>query len=296
MREPRNTTIELIDGDESHLEALRDLFRESNESPYALPVVAREKCFGTGLAGSPDVRLAISRNRLVGASVRCGSSVRILAVARSFRRQGIGTMLLADAADRGRSAGVAELIAGSEPGNYLVPGVSLADSGTLQFFRRRGYREHPEPAVDMRVDLDAHFHRGSEGCPEISRASGEERDRILDFVATAFGQAWALETSRAFEPEPPRVFLWKEEGEILGFSAHDANNRGLGFFGPEGVAGMARRRGIGTALLRASLSDLLALGYPSVVIPWVASVDYYQRSCGATISARFARFHKPLDP
>ncbi len=88
------------------------------------------------------------------------------------------------------------------------------------------------------------------------------------------------------------IFYAEDAGEIAGFSTHEANNRGLGFFGPTGVAEKFRGRGFGRRLLLASLADLRRLGYHRVVIPWTDAIEYYRKSCGARIDQRFVILRK----
>ena len=90
------------------------------------------------------------------------------------------------------------------------------------------------------------------------------------------------------------MFVALRYREILGFSAHEANNRGLGTFGPTGVAPSARGQGIGRLLLLESLRDLRELGYESAIIPWTDSVEFYQRSCGAKVEETYALMRKSL--
>src|SRR5437660_1434810 len=80
------------------------------------------------------------------------------------------------------------------------------------------------------------------------RATHARRDEILTFIEREFGRIWRFEVTPAFERASPPLFLTEEEGTITGFAAHDVNNRGLGFFGPTGVAQTMRGRGLGRTL------------------------------------------------
>ena len=126
----------------------------------------------------------------------------------------------------------------------------------------------------------------------IERAS--EPEALLAFVESTFGSIWRFEVSRAMEANPATAFVALRDREILGFSAHEANNRGLGTFGPTGVAPSARGQGIGRRLLLESLRDLRELGYESAIIPWTDSVEFYQRSCGAKVEETYALMRKSL--
>jgi GNAT superfamily N-acetyltransferase len=119
------------------------------------------------------------------------------------------------------------------------------------------------------------------------RATRETRERVLAFIENEFGRIWRFEAARAFENDPATMFYVEVDGEIAGFAAHDANNRGLGFFGPTGVARAHRGRGLGGRLLKASLADLGRLGYERAIIAWTDAIDFYRKACGATVADRF---------
>lgn len=105
---------------------------------------------------------------------------------------------------------------------------------------------------------------------------------MLQFVEREFGPIWRFEASRA-----ETIFHVEVDGEIAGFATHEANNRGLGFFGPTGVDQRFRGRGLGRELLLASLGDLARRGFREVVIPWTDALDFYRKSCGAEVAHKF---------
>jgi ribosomal protein S18 acetylase RimI-like enzyme len=246
------------------LPRLRELFAHANDAPYDLVTVAEEKCFGDGVAGAPVTTIF---GDFLGASVTCGKYMRILAVHREHRRLGIGTELLRDAFARGAR------VVGAEAGNYFTPGVRLASA---DFFVKRG-RKTAETQNLIAVTPSV-----SEG---PGRAGGATRDRVLAFIKREFGNIWHFEASRT-----EALHYIEHEGEIAGFAAHSANNKGLGFFGPTGVARHLRGRGYGRQLLLASLADMRAKGYEHAIIAWTDALDFYAKACGATIHERFATF------
>lgn len=262
---------------QNDLPRIVELFANSNDAPYDLVRVAEEKCFGAGVNGDSDVRVF---GDVAGVSVTCGKSLRILAVDRDQRRRGIGSALLADAESRG-----ARIVA-AEAGNYFIPGVVASDT-TTGFFIKRGYQE-----IARTQNLIADVRSGQQ---EAIRATPATRDRVLNFIEKEFGRIWRFEASRAFENDPPTIFYAEVDGEIAGFAAHEANNRGLGFFGPTGVAKKHRGRGLGAQLLHASLIDLHRLGYPRAIIPWTDAIDFYRKACGATVADHFVTLARVID-
>ena len=257
------------------LPRLTALFANANDAPYDLGVVAAEKCFGAGVSGDPVVRVF---GDFAGVSVTCAKSLRILAVDREQRRQGIGTALLRDAESRG-----ARIVA-AEAGNYFTPGVVMSDTVTIDFFTKRGYRETANTYNLVADKLPTKIP------PDVIRATNKTRDRLLAFIEKEFGRIWRFEASNAGD----NLFYVEVDGTIAGFAAHEANNRGLGFFGPTGVARAHRGRGLGASLLRASLADLRRLGYPRAIIPWTDALEFYRKACGATVAAEFVTLARTL--
>jgi GNAT superfamily N-acetyltransferase len=265
------------------LPALRALFARANDEPYELAAVVEEKCFGPGVAGAPVVRVLgeLDGDELEGAVVTCGKYVRILIVDREARRRGIGTALLADADARGAS------VIAAEPGNYFTPGIS--DVGSQSFIRARGYAEKA-----FTWNLEAALGDRSRRLDDSTRRpSHDEAARVLGFIEREFGRIWRFEAAKAFDTEIPQIFVTEEGDAVTGFAAHDVNNRGLGFFGPTGVAGTMRGRGLGCQLLLASLADLRSLGFARAVIPWTDALAFYSKCAGAEPAHRFIAFEKP---
>lgn len=214
-----------------------------------------------------------------GVSVTCGKALRILAVDRDQRRRGIGSALLLDAESRGVQ------IVAAEAGNYFTPGVSLSDTTTVEFFMHREYREIARTQNLVTTNLPIEIPQG------VLRATQANRERVLDFIEKEFGRIWRFEASNAID----NLFFVEIDGDVAGFAAHDANNRGLGFFGPTGVARAHRGRGLGARLLQASLSDLRRLGHERVVIPWTDAIDFYRKACGATVAEQFVSLARVID-
>ena len=253
------------------LPAIRDLLVRANETPYDIARVAEEKVFGVGFHGPPEVRVFDDGGSIAGVAVMCGRALRLIGVDPARRCRGVGRALLPPTAH----------VAFAEPANYFTPGVVESDEATRRFFIANGFVESR-----WTFNLDA-SDLPVEAPPGVVRASAGHRDRILEFIAREFGRIWRFEVSRAFDNDPVTLFVAEQQGKIAGFAAHDVNNRGLGFFGPTGVAKTLRGRGYGRLLLTASLADLRRLGYARAVIPWTDAVDFYRKSCGATVTARF---------
>jgi GNAT superfamily N-acetyltransferase len=250
--------VVIRDASPSDLPLIREILTRSSDAPYDIAPVLEEKCFGAGASGPPRVRVYGD----AGIAVSCGKYLRLLAVVPERRREGIGSALLLDS---GAS------VIGAEPGNYFLPGVLERDAG---FFIRHGYAE-------TAVTWNLHADLWSAGDP--ARVPGPVLETpidqaLLDFVRQEFGNTWAFEVSRAaagcYVPD-------------VAFAVIEANNRGLGTFGPTGVASAHRGKGHGRTVLLAALAALARRGYTRAIIPWTDALDFYRRSCGAEPAHRF---------
>ena len=115
----------------------------------------------------------------------------------------------------------------------------------------------------------------------IRRAQPFELTAVRAFVSTNFSQSWADEISMGFARQPISVFIATIERKLVGFAAYECTRRG--FFGPTGVIQAAQGKGIGKALLLASLWALREMGYVYAIIGAAGPVRFYQKTVGAII-------------
>ncbi|MGH9970836.1 MAG: GNAT family N-acetyltransferase [Pyrinomonadaceae bacterium] len=115
----------------------------------------------------------------------------------------------------------------------------------------------------------------------IRRAQPFEISKIRSFVEENFSAAWADEISVGFANKPVSIYIADFEKQIVGFAAYECTRKT--FFGPTGVAAKAQGRGIGTALLIASLWGLRELGYVYGIIGGVGPIEFYDKAVGAVV-------------
>jgi GNAT superfamily N-acetyltransferase len=115
----------------------------------------------------------------------------------------------------------------------------------------------------------------------IRRAQPFEISRVRAFVEKNFSLAWADEISVAFANKPVSLFIAITEKQVVGFAAYECTRRS--FFGPTGVSDAMQGKGIGTALLLASLWGLRDLGYVYGIIGAAGPVEFYERAVGAVV-------------
>src|SRR5690606_28526982 len=195
------------------------------------------------------------------------------------------------------SRGATSIRVGESFPNYLTPGVDVRYTAALGFFAARGYAPFAE-AVNLEVDLDQwHSNRTStRSLPagiEIRCATRVDTPAIAELISTHWPPWWG-EVSQALTNEPATLFLAWQGETLLGFAAHDANNRSTGWFGPMGTVPEARGQGIGAALLYAALNEMHTCGHRRATIPWVGPIEFYERHAGAKLTRTFQRFQKSL--
>ena len=115
----------------------------------------------------------------------------------------------------------------------------------------------------------------------IRRAQPFEISHVRRFVSENFSPKWADEISVGFARQPISIFIATMNHELAGFAAYECTRRS--FFGPTGVLESARGRGIGKALLLASLWALREMGYVYAIIGAAGPVRFYQKTVGAII-------------
>lgn len=106
-----------------------------------------------------------------------------------------------------------------------------------------------------------------------------ELSRVRRFIARHFSESWADEAQAGFARMPITCWIAVREKRVIGFACVDATARG--FFGPTGVDPAERGRGVGGALLIASLHSLRAMGYAYGIIGAAGPVDFYVKTVNA---------------
>jgi GNAT superfamily N-acetyltransferase len=115
----------------------------------------------------------------------------------------------------------------------------------------------------------------------IRRARPFEITPVREFIGKNFSVAWADEVSVGFANKPVTVVIATRDGRVIGFAGYECTRKA--FFGPAGVAADERGRGVGTALLIASLWGLRELGYVYGIIGGAGPVEFYERAVGAIV-------------
>lgn len=115
----------------------------------------------------------------------------------------------------------------------------------------------------------------------VRRANPFEITPVMEFVEQEFSIEWADEISVGFANQPVSVYIAISDGEVMGFSAYECTRRN--YFGPTGVLEEMRGRGVGKALVLASLWGLREMGYVYGIIGGVGPVEFYEKIVGAIV-------------
>ena len=292
--------------DREDLAAVRPLIEAAY--PYdRVGVVAEEKLLGANGSRAGTTLVAWDGGDPAGVIAMAGRWIKVFAVDPQKRGAGVGKRLLDLAGTWVRTrGGGGRLRLMDHPGNYLSPGLDVRETAGRAWLEHQRFRVCNEN-VNLRVPLEGNprvseeraaalDERAARAGYEIRRAGKAERELLLNVCAEAFAPAWAFELGRAFELEPPAVFAafatrGPASGQPVAFAAHDANNGGLGWFGPAGTLTAHRGHGLGEALLIRCLLDVR--GRPEGgVIAWIGPREFYEKAAGAVEDRRFVVFEE----
>lgn len=115
----------------------------------------------------------------------------------------------------------------------------------------------------------------------IRRPASFESRMVVKWVEDRYGQSWAMQAEAAFYNKPASCFIAVKDDLLLGFAAYDATCKN--FFGPTGVDETHQGKGIGKALLLASLEAMRNNGYAYAIIGGAGPVAFYQKAVDAQI-------------
>lgn len=114
----------------------------------------------------------------------------------------------------------------------------------------------------------------------IRRARDADRPATAVWVSAAY-PSWLAELENAFAHQPATCFIALREESIIGFACYDVTCPN--YFGPTAVAEEQRSRGVGRALLLATLHAQRAQGYAYSIIGGVGPAAYYAKTVGAVL-------------
>jgi GNAT superfamily N-acetyltransferase len=115
----------------------------------------------------------------------------------------------------------------------------------------------------------------------IHRPQPFELSIVRSFITENFSAKWADEIAVGFARQPVSVFVASVDHQLIGFAGYECTRRA--FFGPMGVVDTAQSKGVGKALLLASLWGLREMGYVYAIIGAAGPVSFYEKTVGAIV-------------
>ena len=115
----------------------------------------------------------------------------------------------------------------------------------------------------------------------IRRAQPFEITQVRNFIENNFSVGWADEVSVGFANKPVTVYIATRDRSVIGFAGYECTRKA--FFGPTAVAESERGRGVGKALLIASLWGLREMGYVYGIIGHAGPIEFYQEAVAAVV-------------
>ena len=225
--------------------------------------------------------------------------IKLMAVDKNHRRQGIARMLYEKLENSFRFDKVDVVRIYDVPMNYFMPGIDPRYTEALCFAMRTGFKRFGD-SVNLTVNLNESDWDTAEQEKalkilgiEVRRVEAHEKQKVIDFVKDEWA-LWTHEVEMAFKDNPPSIHVAKLHGKIKAFSAHNGNNKGTGWFGPMGTHPDLRGKGIGSILLKRCLNDMKLMGQKSAIIPWIDHLDFYVHHTNARVDRVFWRYEKLL--
>jgi GNAT superfamily N-acetyltransferase len=113
----------------------------------------------------------------------------------------------------------------------------------------------------------------------VQRAMASEKKLVVGWVQNRFGEGWAAECDVAFARQPIACLIAVSGGRLAGFACHDSTCSN--FFGPIGIDPALRQKGLGRALLLATLHAMAHAGYAYAIIGGAGPMVFFEKCVGA---------------
>lgn len=226
-----------------------------------------------------------------------------VAVAKSFKRQGVGRELVRQIETAFKSEDVTEITLCAFSPNYFAPGIDLRYVDGMEFFKKMGYLSKGD-AVSMgailtnhEVDADNIISKKKKQGIRIISYNDNYYAKILDFAEKEFGGGWhrnLLLAMQAGEAKDTIFLAIDTENQVIGFTMRKIDGNDMRF-GPIGVSSQIRSQGLGGALLEVMLDDLIKRGIYYTFFLWThgITIDFYRKH-GFEIYRSYELYRKEL--
>ena len=216
--------------------------------------------------------------------------IHLLLVDVPYRRQGIGSKLLAVAEEALKKAGMQHIQFGGDLLHYLC-GVPKEDEVTQQFLLQHHY-VYEATMTDLTQTLTAPVILPQFDEIQFVPLQLAEKDAFLQFMHRAFPGRWEYEAIVYFEKGGTgKEFVVAKKGEqIIGFCRMNdetgptiAQNMNwaptmqgkAGGIGPLGIEASERKGGYGLGITQAAVYYLQQRGVDTILIDWTTLIEFY---------------------
>ncbi len=226
--------------------------------------------------------------------------IKLLCVHPDQRRKGIASKLYGKIEKKFIKAGVKLVRVYESAPNYFMPGIDPMYTEAICFFERNGFKKFGDTSnlssylAEQNFSTEEEESRLQKKNIICKRAEVSEKRAVLAWLEKKFPE-WVPEASEAFKNKPVTLFIARHKGSVQAFSAHEVNNKGIGWFGPMGTDKSLHGLGIGGILLRKCLLDMKEMGYVKAIIPWVGPIPFYMHYANAKVERVFWRYEKILE-
>ena len=221
-------------------------------------------------------------DELVAFSLIHGSSISLLCVAESRRKQGIGTELLNESEQYIRNLGAQRICLGKGK-YYLLQGVPTDQYDVVEFFVKRGYSAD-WISTNMSIDLEK-FSADALNIPPAPEnivyrfADATDKESLFAAIENA-KSAWKPVYETCVDP----VYVAVCDGNVIGFEVLSPKggrfggaNEKVGCIGCVGVVPSEREKGIGRQMVVKGMEWLKAQNCTSIELRYVEIVDWYRK-------------------
>ncbi|SDC91774.1 Acetyltransferase (GNAT) family protein [Paenibacillus sp. UNCCL117] len=226
----------------------------------------------------------------------------------AYRRQGVGSRLLAEAAGFLRQEKRKRLIFSGYAPNYIVPGIDReAYPEAAAFLAKTGFeRLHASVAMDysmVQLEIPDDVRRLKEQRQQegytFRTAQDSDIVELIRFAAESFNPDWgrAIREGLMQQLQLSQILVARQCGRLIGFCLHGSYEGIRERFGPFGVDESQRGKGIGKILLYDCLWLMRSQGLHHAWFLWTgeqsAAGQLYLKA-GFRITRRFETLSLPL--
>lgn len=225
--------------------------------------------------------------------------IKLMTVEKQSRKQGIAKAMYFQLEKYFENINVDAVRIYDVPLNYFMPGIDPRYTAAVCFAERMGFVRNGDTSnLDVELQnqdwsIDSKIDKLKSNNIEVARATDADRTELTELLGNDW-KLWQYEVDRALESTPPSIHIARLNGKIRAFSAHNANNKGTGWFGPMLTHDDLRGKGIGEVLLKLCLQDMKDEGLEKSIIPWVGPIPFYAHHANAKVARVFWRYEKKL--